>query len=259
METIGKRIGTLDLSLFAAIPSQTTPNDKKALLFLQNMVRKRGSYVYLEIGSYQGGTVQQHYIDPLCRLIYSIDKRGDIQPDERNQEFEYPDNSTESMLRNLSDEFPFVDRNKIRTYDSDASEIKTEEITEAPDFCFIDGEHTNKAVFSDFRFCLEVSHQDAITVFHDACFVFKGINRIKSYLSGRAIRFKGFMLDDSIYVILLNQAADFYSETIAPFSKNESDYFKEARKMLLKIKIKNRIKKFPLVNQVLQRIKKRIY
>ncbi len=259
METIGKRIGSLDISLFAAIPSQTTSNDKKALLFLQNMVRKRGSYVYLEIGSYQGGTVQQHYIDPLCKLIYSIDKRGHIQPDERDQEFEYPDNSTASMLRNLSDEFPFVDRNKIRTFDCDASEFKTEEITEKPNLCFIDGEHTNKAVFSDFKFCLEVSHHDAIIVFHDTCFVFKGINKIKRYLSDSSIRFKGYMLDDSIYVILLNEATDIYSETIAPFSKNESDYFKEARKILLKIRMKNRIKKFPLVNQALQWRKKRIF
>lgn len=255
MVTIDERIRSLDTGLFDSIPSQTSDEDKKALLLLQRCVRSRGEYVYLEIGSHLGGTIQPFYIDPLCTLVYSIDKRPVSQPDERGRVFEYPENSTERMLSYLSSAFPSVDESKIKTYDCDACEVDAKEISEKPDLCFIDGEHTNNAVVSDFEFCFKAGCRDAIIAFHDTCFVHEGIINIKKRLSDRSIRFRGFMLDGSIYAILLNDAVDRCSEAVEPFSKSEADYFRESSKTLLRMRLTNRIRRYPVLHKCLKWVK----
>ena len=132
MVKLSHSINGLDISLFDAIPSQTTIDDRRSLLLLQSCVRNYNDYVYLEIGSHLGGTIQPYYVDLRCRLIYSIDKRPLLQPDERGQIFEYPANSTARMLENLRNTFPHANHNKMITFDCDASEINTNIIAEKP-------------------------------------------------------------------------------------------------------------------------------
>ncbi|MCK4537185.1 MAG: class I SAM-dependent methyltransferase [Candidatus Krumholzibacteria bacterium] len=206
---------------------------------LQDCVRSSGEYMYLEIGSHLGGTIQPHFIDPACKLIYSIDKRPESQPDERGRSCHYTDNSTERMLSNLSHAFPSIDKYKIVNFDNDASDLDPGEIIEKPTLCFIDGEHTNQAVFADFKFCLQVSHANAIIAFHDTCYIFKGIKTIKEYLSSHSIQFRGFMVGGSVYVILLNEAINNYSDKIEPLAINESEYFRNAGKKLRKVRFKS--------------------
>lgn len=153
---------SLDIRLFDPICSQTTIGDREALLLMQELVSNSGSYVYLEIGSYLGGTIQPHLCDPLCKTIYSIDKRTIDQTDERGINIGFTDNSTTLMLRTLRNAFPLMNVNKIRTFSCDASEVNKNEIKDKPHIIFIDGEHTNTAVYSDFMFCLEICHSDAI-------------------------------------------------------------------------------------------------
>src|SRR5262245_59764310 len=101
------RIERLDLSLFSGIESLTTDLDKRSLLACQLAVRHlRDSYVYLEIGSHLGGSLQSHVLDDRCEHIFSIDKRPARQPDERGQDDQYPDNSTDRMLDNLKSVSP---------------------------------------------------------------------------------------------------------------------------------------------------------
>ena len=96
------QIKNLDLSLFSAISSQTSGADKTSLLSLQNAIRELiQGYVYLEIGSYLGGSIQTHLIDNLCSKIISIDKRPDMQPDERGLDYYYLNNLTSRMIQNL--------------------------------------------------------------------------------------------------------------------------------------------------------------
>jgi len=236
MTTLDERIRSLNTDLFAAIPSQTSDDDKRSLLLFQDCVRSRGEYIYLEIGSHLGGTIQPYFIDPACKLIYSIDKRSEFQPDERGRLFHYNNNSTERMLSNLSHAFPSIDNSKIINFDNDASDVDPSEIIEKPNLCFIDGEHTNQAVFTDFKFCLQVSHANAIIAFHDTCFIFKGIETIKEHLSSNSIKFRGFILGGSVYTILLNEAINYYADKIEPLSINESEYFRNAKINLRKIR-----------------------
>lgn len=256
MTTLDNRIRSLDTTLFAAIPSQTTEDDRRSLLLLQDCVRSRHKYLYLEIGSHLGGTIQPYFVDPICQLIYSIDKRPKLQPDERGEFYRYDNNSTARMLKNLSQAFPSIADKKITNFDSDARDLNPSQIREKPNICFIDGEHTNTAVISDFMFCLKVSHPNAIIAFHDAGFIFKGINEIKKYLSKNSIQFQGFKLGGSVYAILLNEAISSYAEKLDTLSIDESVYFKDASKQLSKVKWKNRIKRYPRFYQLLLKSKK---
>jgi hypothetical protein len=115
------------------------------------------------------------------------------------------------------------------------------EIAEKPNLCFIDGEHTNTAICSDFNFCLKVCHPNAIIAFHDTYLVFKGIEEIKNYLHSKSIKFQGSMLAGCTYAILLNEAVDNYADKIEICTQSESDYFAQARKDLWKARLINRI------------------
>ena len=60
-----QRIERLDLSLFDSVPTQSTAGDRLSWLALQRAVRgATPGYTYLEIGSYNGGSIQQHLLDP---------------------------------------------------------------------------------------------------------------------------------------------------------------------------------------------------
>src|SRR4249920_1321666 len=95
-------IARMDTQLFAAVPSQTTEGDKRSLLACQLAIRSSGTrYHYLEIGSYLGGSLQPHVVDPLCASIVSIDKRPAVHADEDGLPNTYAQNSTSRMLDNL--------------------------------------------------------------------------------------------------------------------------------------------------------------
>ncbi len=194
------KIANLNVSLFERIESQTSVNDKKSLLAMQKIVRScKDPYIYLEIGSHLGGSIQPHLLDHKCCKIFSIDKRPLVQPDERWAEgYEYFDNSTQRMLDNLKG--LVVDLGKITCFDSDASDIDKNRIIPRPDICFIDGEHTNRKVISDFQFCRSVLSDSGVIIFHDADIITEGIGLIIKSLSNTA-KFKAYYLPDGIFVL----------------------------------------------------------
>lgn len=201
------RIDGLDLSLFAAIDTQSDDGDKRSWLALQRMVRRRNeSYVFLEIGSFLGGSLQPHLLDPRCRRIISIDKRPAEQPDLRGQWFQYEDNSTERMLANLRALGP-AQVSKIVCFDSDARDIDPAHLPERPDLCFIDGEHTESAVLSDFDFCARVCAPRAILCFHDDWVIYPALAQILRTLRSQGRRFRALKLHGSTFAIALGESA----------------------------------------------------
>jgi len=259
MSHVAEALESLDTGLFHAITSQTTGDDKRSLLAIQRAVRNWGDYVYLEIGSHLGGTIQPHYVDSRCRLIYSIDKRPLIQPDERGQMYEYRENSTGRMRHNLHTAFPQVDPAKLQTFDCDASEVPHGDIETRPSLCFIDGEHTNPAVVSDFNFCRAVCASDAVIGFHDTCFVFEGLDEIKRELAARGERFVGLKLGGSVYVLLLGAAIERYAGALKAFAQDETAYFTKAARDLSRIRLANRYPVLRLLNypqKIIRRLKR---
>lgn len=197
---VEEKLGNLDLSLFENIESQTSNSDKSSLLALQNALRKRGKYTYLEIGSHLGGTIQPYFVDPLCTDIISIDKRTINIPDERGNDIIYEGNSTQRMLDNLKN-ISSGDINKIFCIDSDSENVDQGLIKIRPTLCFIDGEHTNIAVIKDFKLCFDLIKNKGIIVFHDVKVVYGGIREIMENLRSKGITFSHYFLPSSVYVI----------------------------------------------------------
>jgi len=200
MSNFEQLISNLDLKIFEKIKTQLTDNDKQTLLGCQFAVRNLlPNYNYLEIGSYLGGSIQPHLLDEKCARVYSIDKRPLRQPDERGVDYIYLNNSTARMLELLS-EIALTD--KIKTIDGDTRrEVKPSQIEEKIQMCFIDGEHTDEAVLSDFKFCLEVLDENGAILFHDSAINYNAIANCVKYLKDNQIKFRANSLPDAVFVV----------------------------------------------------------
>jgi hypothetical protein len=195
-EEFEDRIAGLDRTLFALIETQSTEEDRRSWLALQRAVRDaRGQFAYLEIGSYQGGSLQQYLQDPKCSRIYSIDNR--------TRDRLHADNSEQVMLENLRavapDQTP-----KLVCFDSDARDLLPSAIREAPDICFIDGRHTKEAVVSDFGFCLSVCAPGAAIYLHDAGCTRAGIAECLRRLKRSSRPYLAYKLPGDTFVVGLD-------------------------------------------------------
>ena len=124
-------LGALDTGLFAHVRSQTSEHDRLSLLALHNACREfHGSFAYLEIGSYLGGSLQVLVVDRRCTSIVSIDPRPLSQPDVRG-EFEYPKNSTQGMLDRL-ETVPGADLTKLQTIEASVEDVVVEQLPATP-------------------------------------------------------------------------------------------------------------------------------
>jgi hypothetical protein len=201
-----RRIDELDTSLFDAVSSQTSPGDRRSLLAVQRAVaRAHGQYAYLEIGSYYGGSIQPHLADARCTKIYSLDPRPAQQPDDRcsDRPFSYEPVSSERMLALLSDT-GLGDVKRIECIESDASEVDLGRIAVAPRIAFIDGEHTKRAVASDFDFCSRVLSDDGVMLLHDFPVMATTILRLCARLAKRNPSCTSMRLEGSVFAVFLD-------------------------------------------------------
>jgi hypothetical protein len=138
-------------------------------------------------------------LDEKCARVYSIDKRPLRQPDERGVDYIYLNNSTARMLELLSEIAP---TDKIKTIDGDTRyEVKPSQIEDKIQMCFIDGEHTDEAVLSDFKFCLEVLDENGVILFHDSTINYNAIANCIKYLKDNEIKFRANSLPDAVFVV----------------------------------------------------------
>jgi hypothetical protein len=189
-----------------------------------------------------GGSLQPYYADPACTCTYSIDRRPGFQPDERGRLFSYKksENSRQTMLDNLARAFPAVLPSKVLTFDCDATELDPRRFETKPKICFIDGEHTDRAAYSDFQFCRKIADHDGIIVFHDADLVFRAIRRAENLLTSESVRFASVLLPHCVYAILLNGAVDAYLPKLEPFGIDREHYFRKVEQRLALVQEKNR-------------------
>jgi hypothetical protein len=205
---IHARLERLDTELFAHIPTQTDEGDKLAWLALQRAVRRRQSvYSYLEIGSYLGGSLQPHVLDPRCVRVYSIDKRVGVAPDEREMPSHYAGNTTAHMLENLRRLAP-DSLDKLVCFDADVRQIDPALICEPPHLCLIDGEHTVSAVLDDFAFSLSVASSSCIVAFHDDWVIQPALRQILSRLRQKAVKHAALKLPGCTFAIAVGDFAE---------------------------------------------------
>lgn len=219
-EDFEARLARLDLSLFDAIPSQSTPNDRRSLLALQAAVRERSpSFAYLEIGSHLGGTIQPYLLDARCARVFSIDSRPASQPDERGPSYAYPENSTRRMLELLRTVSP-SGAEKVLCRDARARDVEEAWVRPRPALCFVDGEHTDRAVREDASFCLAVLGGEGVLAFHDASIVYNGLHGLLEDLARAGTTFVAYHLPDSVFVVEIGDAPLHRSHAIAPLLVN---------------------------------------
>ncbi len=115
---------------------------------------------------------------------------------------------------------PGADTSKIETFDSDTKSIDPKLISSTPDFCFIDGEHTDAAALRDARFCLRVISPNGCLAFHDANIVYGGIAAFLKELTASGRQFRPYILPDSIFLIELGNCEMAEEEPIQSLLKN---------------------------------------
>jgi hypothetical protein len=175
VSSLEERIEALDVSLFSPIEAQTNDWDRRALLALHGTAATTlGSFRYLEIGSYKGGSLQVSIQDPRCARVISIDPRPVAPPDKRGGTWIYDENSLETML-SLLRALPAADLDKLATFEAGTESLRPADLPEKPDLCFIDGEHTDEAALRDARFCAEALQGAGIIAFHDCQLLREGI------------------------------------------------------------------------------------
>lgn len=229
MDLFEERVARLDTSLFDAIRSQSTVGDKRSWLALEAATRNaKGTYTYLEIGSYLGGSIQPHLLDPRCRRIFSIDKRPLEQPDDRGQIFGYRDSSTAHMLNNLRELAPDQVQ-KVICFDSDAKNVVLRNSAERPDLCLIDGEHTRSAVLDDFEACVRLCAPDAVICFHDVHVIHPAIAEIVEHLQRAHERFTAWKLDGLTYAIAMGQGEVVRSAIVQGLAHDGEAYLRAMR------------------------------
>ena len=167
--------------------------------------RDRGTFAYLEIGSHLGGSIQPYLLDERCRAVYSIDPRPLSQLDDRKRGHivHYEGNSTERMrerLRSL-DAAQFA---KVVCFESDASLVDPARLVPRPDVGFIDGEHTRRAVLSDYAFCRKALSPTGTILFDDFPIVYPAVIQIVRSLRASGEAFAAFRLDGKVFGLFLD-------------------------------------------------------
>ncbi len=201
MQEFENLLAELDLKLFEKIHSQTSPNDKRSLLAVQQATRELvPDYTYFEIGSYQGGSLQPYALDDRCKRVFSIDLRPTESADDRGTTQIYENNTTAHMLKNL-EQLPNADTSKIECIDGDVSEIDPAKITTRPQLCFIDGEHTDAATWRDYEFCRGVMAENGAIVFHDAMIIYNCLSRIVADLKKKGVEIRAYNLPDVVFIV----------------------------------------------------------
>jgi len=260
----------IDISVFKA-PSQTTDGDRVALETIRGFVSINASgYNYLEIGSFLGGTLLPHLTSPHCARVLSIDRRTSLQPDERRASgYCYKSVTTANLIdelrKHLPDESSFA---KLETFDGviediDAEAVKTKYLT-GFQLCFIDAEHTNEAVFSDFLHTLKLSGPNTIIMLHDSWMLGSGIRNIICYLRFTGTPFYFRRIEDSVTAFFLGRYSD--PERLPPAIQSRpfvsEEYFREANVALWDGRTKEMLRALPfktLINELTRRVKKKVF
>lgn len=201
------RLKRLELTLFDTIYAPGARGDPVSLLSLHAACRDAyGEFSSLEIGSHLGASLQSFVADPRCTTITSIDPRPLTQPDERYGTWEYPDNSTERMVARLR-HVPGADLAKLTTLEARSEDLTPSDIAHAPQLCFIDGEHTNKAALHDAQFCRRLVRDYGAIAFHDRSTVWRAIAEFLTDLERDQVRYRAYALPTQYFVIELGQSS----------------------------------------------------
>ena len=168
------------------IPTQTSQEDKIVILKINNLISSKiKNFIYIEIGSYLGGSLTPFLINNNCKKVISIDHRNQILDDERNENWSYEKITEIMMLKKLKS--LNLNVSKLKMFNGDISHYKNKN---KYDLAFIDGIHTDKNTFSDFLYVLDGFKKNSIIIFHDSVLIYKALILINEFLKKNKYTFK---------------------------------------------------------------------
>jgi len=213
-DPVTTELSSVDISCFK-ICSQTSPDDKIALELIRHFCAEQvPGYNYLELGSYLGGSLLPHLISPSCSKILSVDRRVSSQPDERRASgYSYLGITTKDLINTLSQHTSdSTCLKKLSTHDGVVQDLDPPSINQIYpggfQLSFIDAEHTNEAVFSDFIHVQRLASPHSIIMLHDSWMLGSGIQNIVSYLQFSKIPFLFRVIKDSVTAFFFGRLAD---------------------------------------------------
>ena len=206
------------------IVTQTIYGDRVHLEAIPNNFEQ--PYKYLEIGVFKGGSLAPHLENDNCAKVMAVDLYPTSMRDERH--LEVPNSiDFEWVKNNLTQNGYSID--KLSTFRGD---IKNLPVDDKYDLCLIDGEHTNRAAFSDAVHCLRHMKANSLILFHDTTIVFGAIDCFGAYLDINEISYKRYKLKGSeITAFLLGNLRDI--ELYCHYNKSDYELFKIGAKLRL--------------------------
>ena len=232
-------IAVPDIGTLFPIPSQTSAPDKRFLLQTIALTKRvLGSFSYVEIGSYLGGSLTPFLLDPACKAVLSIDERGRQQPDERGAKYDYSGITHQTMIDNLVSRG--VPTSKLTTFDGSVDSVQGAE--NSFDIAFIDGEHTDIACFRDFLWTLPLVKSDAVVLFHDSTLVYKALRMIGLYMkkSGQKHLFAKNN-DSDVTALFLGKFAEIDFTREFGQAANWDEFFDKSETEVIQHVLKNRV------------------
>ena len=216
------------------VQSQSSNEDKFAILKIRDILSSKSKYTYCEIGSYLGGSLTPFINDNNCEYILSIDDRGKIQNDERGVDFDYRHISHQTMLDGLSKHYQ--DLSKLETFDGSIHKLVTEKQF---DLIFIDGEHTDNACFRDFIYAQKYIKNNGLIMFHDSNLIYKALKIIQELLICGKVEHKFIKIPNSaVSFIFFGDYIDFYKEFEC---EDLEKFYQDSENYVLESIINNRV------------------
>ena len=228
-----------EIEKFFPIPSQTSLVDKFVILKINKLMNlKTKNFIYLEIGSYLGGSLTPFLLNNNCKRVISIDKRNQIIDDERNEKWSYRKINEKLMIKNLKEKK--LDTSKLKSFNGDISDYKSKE---KHDLAFIDGIHTDKNTFSDFLYTLDKVNKNCVILFHDSDVIFKALLLIKELLKKNNYIFKIAKFKDSVITgFFFGSFSKIDINKKITYTQNFEKFCKDADENLLVQQLNNRVK-----------------
>ncbi len=227
-----------NLNIEFPITSQTTENDKLALLKIRDILGASGQYKYLEVGSFLGGSLTPFLRDEKCIKVLSIDKREKLISDERGAKYDYKGITNQVMIDGIN--LRGIKTDKLAVFDGSVDEFESNE--EKYDFLFIDGEHTDSACFRDFIYAERLLNKDCIIAFHDSTLIHKALKLICILLDSKKYIYKFIKIKNSEVSVLF--VGNYINYKIDEFFESEismDEFYRRAEIYLLSSNISNRV------------------
>jgi hypothetical protein len=222
------------------IRTQTSDNDKIVLLKIREILNSLGTYSYVEIGSFLGGSLTPFIKDVNCTRILSIDDRGRALPDERGISFDYAGVTHESMIHNLQS--VGLSTEKLQTFDGSVDKLPSAYLSEKYDFIFIDGEHTDFACFRDFVHSKKLLKYDSVVAFHDSTLISIALRLIIEMLKAKSISFTFLKVRNSeMSIIAFNELSKIELWKNISAEEDLELFYKSSEDQMLLSKAANRI------------------